>query len=183
MATVIDITGRRFSRWVVLSLYAKGAGAHATWVCQCDCGTRSVVDGVHLRRGKTRSCGCLRTEQLTTHGYTAGYTRSTYRIWDAMRQRCTNPNHSHYRRYGGRGISVCHRWLHSFEDFLADMGPRPEGYSIERINNDGNYEPSNCKWIPLADQQKNRTYPYRKQFMDCTPRQQRNRRRNVSENV
>ena len=127
---------------------------------RCDCGTEKEIMDSSVKRGNTKSCGCLlrengrKTAKLnTTHGMR--YTKE-YECWKSMKQRCSNPNKDGYKNYGGRGIKVCDRWLNSFENFYADMGPKPVGHSIDRINNDGNYEPKNCKWSSNSDQAYNR---------------------------
>ena len=120
--------------------------------CQCACGALADVSLTHLRSGGTASCGCLGKKNATRHG--KRYT-PTYEIWKTMRQRCVNPRNRKFRLYGGRGISVCDRWLNSFVSFLEDMGERPEGCSIDRINNDGNYEPGNCRWATRTQQARN----------------------------
>lgn len=123
--------------------------------CLRDCGktTESLLSSI--RAGRTQSCGCLKREcdiaKCLTHGLTG---TPEYEAWINMRQRCTNPKRPEFRNYGARGISVCERW-ESFENFLDDMGTRPMGLSIERINNDGNYEPSNCKWATKVEQCRN----------------------------
>lgn len=144
-----DITGQRFGRLIVLSLYRRGSsGVHSRWLCLCDCGQTRVASGSSLKRGRTTSCGCGRI----THG---SWGSPTYRSWHMMLQRCTNPRNTHYAYYGGRGITVCERWL-KFENFLADMGERPLGTSIDRIDVDGNYEPGNCRWATPKQQMNNR---------------------------
>lgn len=154
--TFKDISRQRFGRLVAIRLHARGMGhgkgrKHVTWFCECDCGNHRVVSISNLLSGTTRSCGCTHLK----HGHAIERARTgTYISWVSMIQRCTNPNSIRYEHYGARGITVCERWL-SFANFLADMGPRPPHYSIERINNDGNYEPLNCKWIPRNEQQKN----------------------------
>jgi hypothetical protein len=129
------------------------------------------VRGYHLRGGRVKSCGCLRKEKVVENGRTNpsnlqhGMCGSpTYISWENMRQRCDNPNATGWERWGGRGITLCERW-DSFENFLADMGERPEGTTLDRIDNDGNYEPGNCKWSTSKEQQAN-TRPRRRQ----TPR-------------
>lgn len=176
-----DITGQRFGRLIVVRFHMPGRKHPrriATWLCQCDCGGSTLATKVNLKSGNTRSCGCLKQEILTKHGACVGYKISgTYRSWQHMHERCRNPNQEGYKHWGGRGISVCDRWQ-SFENFLADMGERPAGYSIERIDNDGNYEPSNCKWIPRNEQMQNQRRPSgaRKATSPAKPRSRRTTR-------
>jgi len=160
MPAFIDISNQRFGRLAVIER-AEQSGRNTMWRCRCDCGRETIVQANNLRRGASKSCGCLNAEwrksYFTTHGHAnKGHLSPTYQSWKGMLNRCTNPNGYDWKLYGGRGITVCDRWRHSFENFLADMGERPVGYSIERIDVNGNYEPDNCKWIPLGDQVKNR---------------------------
>ena len=165
MPAYLDITGQRFGRLVALRDAGRKRNSNkrstVVWLCRCDCGKEVITTGVLLRAGETKSCGCLKriNSGRRTHGMSSyGTTRTPeYVTWGMMRKRCNNKNDARYNDYGGRGITVCERW-NSFENFLADMGPRPKGFSIERVNVDGNYEPSNCKWIPWRDQSKNRRH-------------------------
>jgi hypothetical protein len=136
----VNITGQRFGRLVAI----KPAGEkrdHIFWLCHCDCNTEKVISGRHLRNGNTISCGCARDGlQNRTHGCAGqGNITSEYRTWIGMLNRCTNTNNPAFKYYGARGITVCERWK-KFENFLSDMGLRPKGLTIDRINNDGNYE-------------------------------------------
>lgn len=155
-----DITGQRFGRLVAVSVHTKASrqkrGVHTRWLCQCDCGKKHIVNLQCLKSGDTQSCGCLWWEAITTHGHASHYnTTGTYNSWKSMKRRCSDTNFHQYKDYGGRGITVCERWS-LFDNFLADMGPRPKGHSIERINNDEGYTPDNCKWILNREQHQNK---------------------------
>lgn len=158
---VIDIIGTKFTRWLVISRASNDAVGKAQFLCRCDCGAEKVLQGILLRRGVSKSCGCLKLEALSkrqkTHGHTAnGKPSPTFHSWAGMIARCTNPNNAHYKYYGGVGISVCDRW-HSFSNFLQDMGEKPPRMSIDRIDVSGNYEPSNCRWATAKEQARNKT--------------------------
>lgn len=149
------MSGRVLGRLQVVRRHAHNIGnGMAAWFCVCSCGNTTVVAGVSLRSGATRSCGCLFLEKNTTHNLY--HSSPLYRRWDSMRSRCYNPNHKSYKNYGGRGVTVCRRWG-KFENFHNDMisGYRP-GLTLDRKNNDGNYSPSNCRWATWVEQMANK---------------------------
>lgn len=157
-----DLTGQRFGRLIAQWPAGRTGDRKATivhWLCCCDCGRLSVVRAGSLRTGSTRSCRCggSRPPSQRTHGHCPRACASgEYKSWSAMLGRCYRARNHSYKHYGGRGITVCPRWRDSFESFLADMGTRPDGTTLDRINNDGNYEPSNCRWATATVQQNNR---------------------------
>lgn len=146
---VIDMEGRVFSRLTVVSRLRTGGG-HAKWNCVCSCGRKRVVDGTKLRSGETRSCGCLKNEELSLRSTKHGMNETMiYRKFRSMHTRCGNRNDKRYMDYGGRGITVCERWSGEggFERFLSDMGHPPTPmHQIDRGDNDGPYSPGNCSW-------------------------------------
>ena len=147
-----DMTGLTFGRLTVVAFAGMSSGRNARWHCVCRCGKKRVVFGAALRSGTTISCGCAHREAVTTHGQCRS---PEYRAWWAMRTRCFNEKSENFEDYGGRGITVCKRWL-KFENFLADMGPRPSAkHTLERMNNDGDYTPRNCRWATNQEQQSN----------------------------
>src|SRR5215831_891937 len=153
---VKDLRRKKFGRLRVLE-YAGSRDGRAEWLCLCECGNYKTVLGRHLTTGNTQSCGCLKLSGNNfQHGHNqAGAPTPTYRSWQKMRARCNNPRNNRFSLYGGRGIKVCRRW-DSFENFLADMGERPLGMTLDRIDPDGDYKPGNCRWATPTQQRANR---------------------------
>lgn len=143
----------------VSAFWGRNSRRELLYRCRCECGTVFVVAGTKLRCGKTKSCGCqskIAGRKNRKHGGCIGGISPVYYVWAEMIQRCTNPKNPSYYRYGGRGIRVCKRWRYSFLAFRNDMGPRPEGYTLERKNNNKGYYPNNCKWATYLEQNNNR---------------------------
>lgn len=153
--TAINITGKRFGHLTAIEIAGSASGGGALWLCRCDCGVEKTVAGHNLRKGSTRSCGCSKrrfmAERKTTHGMARNL---TYFVWQGMLQRCTNPSCAKWKDYGGRGISVAMEWM-TFEGFYAVMGEKPERKTLDRISNDGNYGPDNCRWATPKQQANN----------------------------
>jgi len=157
----LDLTGQAFGRLKVINLDHIGINGKSYWKCKCLCGNETITRTDILLNGQSQSCGCLAAElcqkRLLIHGHTIHHNTNgspTYISWRTMRQRCLNPANEHYPDYGGRGIKVCSHW-NNFANFLHDMGERPEGLTLDRINVDGDYEPSNCRWADSTTQNNN----------------------------
>lgn len=155
MSKVVDLVGQKFGRLLVLERSGSNKHGWALWKCLCDCGNHSIVIGHYLRLGNTKSCGCLFLETIAEgarkHDMSA---TSEYRSYTGAKQRCTNPRIKRYEDYGGRGIKFLYA---DFVQFFVDLGPKPSPeYSLDRINNDGNYEPGNCRWATDKEQVFNR---------------------------
>lgn len=159
MATKVDaMIGRKFGRLTVEAYHSHGAGRMLKYTCRCECGGMAICYGNNLRTGTSKSCGCLQKERTsaarTTHG--KRHTR-VWQAWMSMKNRCYTTSAPGYKNYGGRGISVCERWRHSFENFYADMGEQPTTkHTLERLDTNGNYEPENCEWATYTKQARNK---------------------------
>ena len=151
-----DLTGERFGRLLVLQRDGCNKHGQVKWWCECDCGTQKHILGLCLSRGETQSCGCLHKEMTSKASITHGKSRSPiYAIWSSMMDRCHLPSNHAYKRYGDRGISVAPEW-HNFENFYRDMGDKPEGMSLERIDNNGDYCKENVVWATAKQQANNK---------------------------
>lgn len=162
MARYLDITGQTFGRLTAKCHAGKTPTGQALWIFDCACGGEKTAQASEVRRGKTRSCGCLSMEQKRAagksrqHAFSKSENRREKSTWDAMISRCYKPSDVGYANYGGRGITVCQLWRESFESFVTDMGKKPPGMTLDRINNDVGYSKENCKWATMKEQGNNR---------------------------
>lgn len=169
MSRLIDLQGNKFGELTVVSLNEKGGkGKSSTWVCLCSCGKSKIINSSQLRRGRTKSCGhlvgkkskgnpylCNKIHGHSVDGILKNGKSLEYSSWSSMRQRCNNKKHAKWKDYGGRGIQVCKRW-NDFRKFFEDMGTRPPNMTLDRIDVNGNYEPSNCRWATKSEQERNK---------------------------
>lgn len=154
---MIDILGQRFTRWTATAYSHSDKWGEAMWQCKCDCGTEKVVRSSDLRYGTSTSCGCRNAELASKRKWMHGKSGTPEFVsYHAMRRRCYDKQHRAYKWYGGRGVIVCDRWLNNFELFLSDMGQRPDGWTLDRIDPEKDYGPENCRWSPWDVQARNK---------------------------
>ncbi len=154
MGKFVDLSGRRYDRWLVLHRVLNGK-RNTYWRCRCDCGNEGTIQGPSLVHGTSRSCGCLKNETTAARNMKHGMSKTPmHELWSGMLSRCRNPKHKGFANYGGRGITVCERWQ-SFARFLEDVGERPDGMTLERENTNGHYEPGNVIWATPKQQARN----------------------------
>jgi hypothetical protein len=148
---ITNLVGNKYGRLLVTD-FVEIVNGYSKWACECDCGKSIIVRGTNLTNGNTQSCGCLSIDNHTTHGKSHSL---TYKVWQGMHQRCYNEKEASYKYYGARGIKVCKRW-HTFENFFSDVGEKPTGMFMDRVNNDGDYKPSNFRWATVTESNRNK---------------------------
>jgi len=154
MSKLSNLVGQKFNRLTVMRFEGKNKNRQSIYLCKCDCGKELMVLGYTLKNNHTKSCGCLKLQKLTRHGYSRS---KIYNVWHDIVQRCNNKNNCNYKYYGGRGVSVCDRWL-KFENFLEDMGEPPTNkHEIDRIENDLGYHKENCRWATRKNNNRNKS--------------------------
>lgn len=163
MGKRIDITGKRFNMWTVVECVGKNKSGGYMWRCICDCGNERIVEGRSVRGGTSKCCGCTRGKDNMGNFKHGGKKERLYVVWSSMKQRCLNPNDPYYFRYGGRGISICDDWkdYRKFREWAESSGydknNRDRSCTLDRVNNDGNYCPENCRWVTQKEQDNNRS--------------------------
>lgn len=158
MRPALNLSNQQIGNWTVLRCFGETSRHEKLWRCRCNCGHISVLTAAYIKAGLTRSCRSCRGRLSVTHGHTRHHQKSpTYKTWRAMMNRCHYPSQNNYRHYGGRGIRVCRRWR-KFASFLADMGKRPKGKTLDRRRVNGHYTPSNCRWATQSEQLRNRRH-------------------------
>ena len=158
MGKYIDLTGKKFGRLTVIER-AENKGKSVMWVCKCECKNITIVRPENLRSGRTQSCGCLHSEQLSNRNIKHGKSNTRlYTIWESMKSRCLYKSHARFKDYGGRGITVCNEWIHDFQTFYdwSMANGYAENLTIDRINNDKGYSPDNCRWVTIKEQENNK---------------------------
>ena len=168
---MINMVGGKYGNLIVVSRSPNNKQGRAMWECRCICGEITIVSGTAIRDGTIKSCGCWRRKRMEGLNKSHGESRPEspeYKAWHNMKDRCFNPNATDGKYWMGRGIKVCDRWMNSFENFLGDMGRKPVGFTLDRIDSDGDYEPGNCRWATWKEQRKNQRRTNSRAFVQST---------------